>query len=38
MAMLKRGYRAVRNLRGKNGARFPPSTVGIQFPGLGFRV
>ena len=27
MPMLKRGYGAVRNLRGKSGARFPPSTV-----------
>ena len=32
MAMLKRGYGAVRNLRGKSGARFPPSTVlGVLF-------
>ena len=27
MPMLKRGYGAVRNLRGKSGARFLPSTV-----------
>ena len=27
MPMSKRGYGAVRNLRGKSGARFPPSTV-----------
>ena len=27
MPMLKRGYGAVRNLRCKSGARFPPSTV-----------
>ena len=27
MPMLKRGYGAARNLRGKSGARFPPSTV-----------
>ena len=30
MPMLKRGYGAVRNLRGKSGARFPSSTVGAQ--------
>ena len=29
MPMLKRGYGAVRNLRGKSGARFPPSTVWV---------
>ena len=27
MSMLRRGYGAVRNLRCKSGARFPPSTV-----------
>ena len=27
MPMLKKGYGAVRNLRCKSGARFPPSTV-----------
>ena len=27
MPMLRRGYGAVRNLRCKSGARFPPSTV-----------
>ena len=35
MPMLKREYGAVRNLRGKSGARFPPSTVGFR---LRFRV
>ena len=29
MPMLKRGYGAIRNLRCKSGARFPPSTVCI---------
>ena len=48
MPMLRRGYVAVKNLRCKSGARFPPSTVypkpysiylrGIIGPGLGFRV
>ena len=31
MPMLRRGYGAVRNLRCKSGARFPPSTVQTGF-------
>ena len=30
MPILKGGYGAVRNLCGKSGARFPPSTVSVQ--------
>ena len=35
MPMLKRGYGALRNLRGKSGARFPPSTVWWGWGGWG---